>query len=131
MKAKAKAKAKATVLLVEDNELQRMWYREELEEAGYDVKEAENGMAAMEKAMEKRPDLVVMDIKMPEQDGMKTLRELLALYPHLPVVLNTAYAHYKSSFMTWGADSFIVKSSDTSPLIREVSRLTDMQRLAN
>ncbi len=111
------------ILLVEDNELQRQLYREELEQEGYDVEIALDGDNALAKVATHRPDLIVLDIELPNRDGIETMRKLLEDYPDLPIILNSAYAHYKSNFISWGARSYLIKSSDTSQLINEVNKV--------
>lgn len=114
---------KGRILLVEDNELQRMLYREELEQEGYVVDIALDGDNALAKVENDQPDLIVLDIELPNRDGIETMRKLLEDYPDLPVILNSAYAHYKSNFISWGAQAYLIKSSDTSQLVSEVNRL--------
>jgi CheY-like chemotaxis protein len=114
---------KGKILLVEDNEKQRMLYREELESEGYEVDIALDGDNALAKVEMSRPDLVVLDIELPNRDGIETMRKLLDDYPELPVILNSAYAHYKSNFISWGAQAYLIKSSDTSQLIAEVNKV--------
>lgn len=114
---------KGKILLVEDNEKQRMLYREELESEGYEVDIALDGDNALAKVEMSRPDLVVLDIELPNRDGIETMRKLLDDYPDLPVILNSAYAHYKSNFISWGAQAYLIKTSDTSQLIAEVNKV--------
>jgi two-component SAPR family response regulator len=73
------------------------------------------------KRLEKSPcDLVVLDIVMPEMDGLEVLAKIVSRYKKMPVILHTSYAHYKNDFMTWLADAFVVKSSDLSVLKKTV-----------
>ena len=119
---------KGKILLVEDNEKQRMLYREELELEGYDVDIALDGDNALAKVEMSRPDLVVLDIELPNRDGIETMRKLLEDYPDLPIILNSAYAHYKSNFISWGAQAYLIKSSDTTQLIAEVNKVMEKAR---
>jgi two-component system, chemotaxis family, chemotaxis protein CheY len=64
------------VLVVEDGTLIRLYYRETLEAAGFEVAEALNGIEALEKILSERFDLVIVDINMPKMDGMSFLRAL-------------------------------------------------------
>jgi DNA-binding response OmpR family regulator len=56
-------------------------------------------------------------------DGIETLETLLGRDKGIPVILSTAYSHYKEDFTTWGADAYVVKSSDMSNLKSEIKRL--------
>jgi two-component SAPR family response regulator len=66
---------------------------------------------------------VILDIVMPEMDGLEVLAKIISLYKKMPVILHTAYAYYKNDFMTWLADAFVVKSSDLSVLKKTVKEL--------
>ncbi len=109
-----------TILIVEDDPHQRLWLEEELTDEGYHVLTTERGRDALALVQEKQPDLVVLDIHMPDMDGLDVLGRLLDINPKLPVVLHTAYSIYRDSFMSWAADAYVVKSSDTSELKREI-----------
>jgi len=113
------------ILLVENEEGQRLLYEQELNEEGYLVNWARNGKEALQ-YLEKSPyDLVVLDIVMPEMDGIEVLSKIVSRYKKMPVILHTAYAYYKNDFMTWLADAFVVKSSDLSLLKKTVKELLE------
>jgi two-component system, response regulator, stage 0 sporulation protein F len=112
-----------TILLVEDDRNQRLLYARELSEDGYEVVSAADGKEALRVFEERGPDLVVLDVQMPNMDGIETLGRLLSADRRIPVILHTAYSSYKANFMTWSADAYVVKSSDLTELkttIREV-----------
>lgn len=67
---------KIRVLIVEDANLVRRYYRETLEAAGYQVEEALNGSEALEKLMMRPADLLIVDVNMPQMDGLTFLRTL-------------------------------------------------------
>jgi DNA-binding response OmpR family regulator len=111
------------ILCVDDDLALLRLYRDELAEEGYEIVLAKDGKEAVKKFPEERPDLVIMDIRMPQMDGIEALNAILGKDRLVPVILNTAYAQYKENFMTWGADAYVIKSSDLSELkekIREV-----------
>jgi DNA-binding response OmpR family regulator len=111
------------ILLVENEEGQRLLYEQELNEEGYLVIWVRNGKEALQYLEESPCDLVVLDIVMPEMDGIEVLGKIVSRYRKMPVILHTAYAHYKNDFMTWLADAFVVKSSDISVLKKTVKEL--------
>jgi DNA-binding response OmpR family regulator len=111
------------ILCVDDDLALLRLYRDELAEEGYEIISAKDGKEAVKKFPEERPDLVIMDIRMPQMDGIEALNAILGKDRLVPVILNTAYAQYKENFMTWGADAYVIKSSDLTELkekIREV-----------
>lgn len=110
----------ARILLVEDDDNQRLLYREALEEAGHAVEEARDGREALGRIGAGGLDAVILDINMPGMDGLHTLTRIHDLDPRLPVVLNSAYSTYKDQFVSWIADAYVTKSSDPSELMAAV-----------
>ena len=114
----------ALILLVEDNPHQRQLYETELKADGHDVLIATSGREAVS-AIEAHPniDLVVMDINMPNMDGIEAMGKILGKHNKLPVILNTAYGSYKDNFMSWSADAYVIKSSDLSELRTTIAKI--------
>jgi CheY-like chemotaxis protein len=86
------------VLLVEDDQAGRRMYTEWLTEAGFEVDQAHNGLQALERAFESRPNVVVTDLNIPGIDGFELTRRL-KLDPrtrHIPVLAVTGYAPFAS-----------------------------------
>ncbi|MFW5915325.1 MAG: response regulator [Planctomycetota bacterium] len=78
----------ATLLVVEDNENLCALYQSELEEEGHEVMVAHDGKSGLEKALEERPDLVIMDISLPEKmDGLEAMSRLLGRNSSIPVII--------------------------------------------
>ena len=111
------------ILLVEDDESQRLLYHDELAEAGYEVMLAANGREALQQLVRGKPDLIILDIVMPVMDGMETLGRIIREYRDVPVILNTAYSSYRDDFMSWGADAYVVKSADLGELKEKVREI--------
>ena len=111
------------ILIVDDEEHIRLLLQEELEDEGYQVITAADGETALRLIPEEKPDLVTLDIKMPGEGGLMTLRKIRETDYDLPVILCTAYSSYKTYFSAVAADHYVVKSSDFSELkekIREI-----------
>jgi CheY-like chemotaxis protein len=112
-----------TILVVDDDRNLRQLYQAELETEGYRVLLAQNGNEASTCVAREVPDLIVMDIRMPEKDGLDTMAQILLDHGRIPIILNTAYSSYQDDFFTWAADAYILKSADLNPLkktIREI-----------
>jgi len=78
------------ILIADDESIIRLGLRRILEEAGHTVYAAENGVAALKLVEGMTPDLAILDIKMPEMDGLETAHLLLERV-HVPVIFLTAY----------------------------------------
>jgi len=107
---------KKKILVVDDEEGLRLLYKEELEDEGAIVTLAASGEEALERLEEGVFDLILLDIKMPGMDGVEVLRRVKEKWNDIPVILCTAYPHYKHDFGTWASDAYVVKSSDLSEL---------------
>ncbi|MGH7894814.1 MAG: response regulator [Candidatus Binatia bacterium] len=117
------------ILIIDDDDNQRLLYREELEGAGYEVVEARDGREGLACVESKGPDAVVLDINMPGMDGLHTLARIHDLNHRMPVILNSAYSAYKDQFVSWIADAYVTKSSNPSAL-RNAVRATLARRAA-
>lgn len=114
---------KGKLLIVDDETNIRLLYKTEFEYEGYSVTLAENGMECLEKLERSKPDLVILDIKMPGIDGLETLNQILGKNNLIPVIINSAYSSYKDNFMSWSADAYVTKSSDLTELKNKVAEL--------
>lgn len=106
-------------ILIADDEvaLQRL-YKEEFEEDGYEVLLAGNGneVLSLLENQDQLPDIIVMDIRMPEMNGIETLRIIKEKFPQMPVILCSAYSEFKQDFSVWASEDYVVKSSDLTEL---------------
>lgn len=112
----------AKILVVDDEEHIRLLYSEELSEAGYEVITAADGFKLIERIEEERPDLVVLDIKMIDYNGLDLLQEIRNKFYNLPVILCTAYDTYKEDIKAIAADFYVIKSFDLTELKKKISR---------
>ena len=114
-----------TILVVDDDKNLRRLYKAELEADGYRVLLAEHGRRACELIPTEHIDIVVLDIRMPEMDGLEAMGRILRERHDMPVILNTAYSSYLENFSSWAAEGYLIKSADMEPLkqkIRETLR---------
>ena len=111
------------ILVADDEEGIRILYKEELEDDGYEVRLAANGKEALELLAAFVPDLVILDIKMPDINGLDILQEIRKKYRNLPVILSSAYPEYKQDLSTWASDAYVVKSSNLENLKAAVKKI--------
>src|SRR6266542_1988425 len=88
----------ARVLVVDDAAFMRVRAAKVLEDSGHEVEQAENGLEAVKKYAEWRPDAVLMDITMPEMDGLTALKEIRKLDPGARVAMVTALRHLMARY---------------------------------
>ena len=109
------------ILIVDDEEHIRLLYSEELNDAGYEVVTAEGGYKLLETIEEGKPDLVILDIKMVDYDGLAILRDIKNRFYDLPVILSTAYDSFKEDVKSIEADFYVVKSFDLTELKNKIA----------
>jgi CheY-like chemotaxis protein len=106
----------AKVLVVDDEEHIRLLYSEELSEEGHKVWAAATGHELLRRIDILQPEVVVLDIRLVDYDGLELLQEIRNQYHDLPVVLCSAYDTYKEDPKSIAADYYVVKSFDLSEL---------------
>ena len=115
---------KSKILLVEDNAQNRYLATFLLEQAGFILVHASNGLEALETARQEPPDLVLMDIQMPEMDGYEAARRMLEIKgcENVPIVAVTSYAMAgdRARAMNLGFAGYIEKPIDTAVFVQTV-----------
>lgn len=114
-----------TILIVDDAAFMRMMIKDILAKHGYTVVgEAENGLIGVEKYKELRPDLVTMDITMPEMDGITAVREIKKVEPSAKIIMCSAMGQQAMVIdaIQAGAKDFIVKPFQPERVIEAVSK---------
>lgn len=114
------------ILIVDDAAFMRMMIRDVLTKNGYEILgEAENGQKAIEKFKELNPDLVIMDITMPEVDGIQAVKEIKKISPEAKVVMCSAMGQQAMVIeaIQAGARDFIVKPFQADRVIEAVKKV--------
>lgn len=110
-----------SILIIDDASTVRLYHRSLLEEAGFSVDEAINGIEGVEKALSKTYDLFVVDVNMPKMDGYSFIRELrrLAHVAQVPVLMvsTEAQAQDASAAQDAGANCYLVKPAKPAELV--------------
>ncbi len=114
-----------TVLIADDDRNLRRLYKEELEAEGYRVVLASTGNEALDLVRRETPDVVIMDIRMPEMDGLEAMVRMLKDRGGLPIILYSAYSNYHDNFLTWAADGYLIKSSNLDPLKKKIREILE------
>ncbi|MEI7990740.1 MAG: response regulator [Chloroflexota bacterium] len=115
----------AKILIVDDAEFLRMRISKMLIGDGYEVVEAENGAIAVEKFKEIKPDVVLMDITMPEMDGLTALKQIRSIDPKARIVMLTALGQESVVLeaIKAGARDFVVKPFERERVLNAITKL--------
>lgn len=119
-----------TILIAEDNDLNRELLRELLQAHGYDVRDAVNGRQAIDLMRKARPDVALLDLDMPVLEGFATLKQIRqdpSLFS-LPVMAVTASAMRgnREKALEAGFDSYLSKPIDSNILYQELNRILNL-----
>lgn len=113
------------ILIVEDDPLSRELAKEVLATAGYTVLTAGDGVGLLERVRDERPDLILLDIQLPQIDGVTLLRQLKAHdeMRSIPVVMTTAYTLFEPyvAAMDGGCAAYLTKPLGARALLQTVA----------
>jgi two-component system chemotaxis response regulator CheY len=115
----------ARVLVVDDAAFMRVRAARVLEDAGHEVAQAENGVQAVQKYADWRPDAVLMDITMPEMDGLAALKEIKKIDPEARVAMVTAMGQQAivMEALKSGARDFVLKPFQPDRVLAALNKL--------
>ena len=99
----------AVIWYVDDDEDHLNKYSQDLEELGHEVRKFTSGRCMLSELETVRPDLVILDIRMPDMDGFEVLGKVLANDNTIPVIFHTAYASYENNYLVWSAEAYAIK----------------------
>lgn len=121
------------ILYVEDNFENKLFVRRVIESMGHEMLEAETGLESLEIAVERTPDLVLMDVNIPGMDGLETTTRMKQnpRLAHIPVIALTANAMKgdKERCLAAGCDGYMQKPVGVSDLRREITRYAVLNKV--
>ena len=120
-----------SILVIDDKESMRQMLAKTLESEGYEVDVARDGEVGLDKAKEKRFDLVLTDLKLPNMDGLSVLSSFKDLDPEISVIVMTAYGTIETAVQAikQGAFDFLTKPFDVDHLNVLIQRALENRRL--
>ena len=123
---------KSVILLVDDQDTIRFFLEKTLTQEGYETVTAKTGLEAVEKAREVIPDLVLLDLKLPDIDGLEVLRRIKEIFPEICVVMITAFGDIETAVkaMKAGAYDFVGKPINLDQLLLVIRKGLDSERLS-
>ena len=115
------------VLVVDDEENILTLFEDELTDAGYRVTTASTGQQALDSIDEEVPDLVILDIRMPDMHGLEVLSKMRENNKDLPVILCTAVQGLKDDYTVWDArvSAYLTKPIDLDDLVYKVQEVLE------
>jgi DNA-binding NtrC family response regulator len=116
--------ARASVLIVDDEDLIRWSLRERLTQDGYDVRDSATAAAAMAEFGRVAADVVLLDCRLPDGDGIAVLQQIKKLSPDAAVILMTAFPTLENAgeAATYGACDYLIKPFDLDDVVASVKR---------
>ncbi len=122
---------KSRILVVDDEESHRIMLRAVLQDAGYDISEAADGWEAVRKVEQEAFDLILLDIRMRDLDGIEALGEIRKISPRVPVLIMTAYASVKTAVeaLKSGAFDYLTKPLDVDELKILIEKALEIYQL--
>ena len=111
------------ILVIDDDPEVRMATRDFLSSKGYEVAAAEGGREALRLLAASPADVVLLDVAMPDMDGMETLKRIVSAHPNMPVIMVTANADIEitSKVLQLGAADYVPKPFDLDYLDQAIS----------
>ena len=123
---------KIKILVVDDDEDTLLVYDKNLSKAGYKVLKARNGQESLEKAKKNLPDVIIMDIMMPEADGISSILKLKTSEDtrNIPVIVSTSVeeAEDRVTAQNLGVAGYIVKKADMKTLTDKIEEVLSNER---
>ena len=115
----------AKILVTDDAAFMRMVIKTAVTKQGHEVIEANNGKEMLDRYRETQPDIVTLDITMPEMDGLEAIKELKKFAPSAKVIMCTAMGQQSMVLeaLTAGASDFIVKPFTEDRIIEAVAKV--------
>jgi DNA-binding NtrC family response regulator len=122
-----------TILVVDDDQSQRRFLGDKLRMAGYEILEGGTGLEAVELVSKHEPSMVLLDMVMPDMDGITALEKIKASQPDLPVVVLTAHASVQAAVeaIKIGAEDFIPKPADGAYILKIIKKNLEQRRVVN
>ena len=119
------------ILLVDDEKTMVKYLSRRLIKRGFDVSVAYSGLSALEEIKKIDFDLVLLDVLMPEMDGIETLKEIKKIKPETEVIMLTGHASVEVGIegMKSGAFNYIMKPFDPDELVKEINLACEHRRI--
>src|SRR3954465_3714882 len=122
--------SKSNILIIEDQPSVRFGLRSLLEAEGYRVMEAEDGEQGLALLTENAPQLILLDLRLPDTDGLELLPRIKAIDDDVPVIILTAHGTIETAIRALkdGAENFLTKPFDGDSLLILIAKILEQSR---
>jgi CheY-like chemotaxis protein len=110
------------ILIVDDDPAIQLLYAEELSEEGYDVVSSDGEKGLLQLIGAKRPDLILLDVKLRNRSGLNLLQDIRYAFHGIPIIVTTAYSASQIDPKSVGADAYVTKNSDLTGLKQQIEK---------
>lgn len=119
-----------TILVVDADAEMRSKCETEIASMGHLPVSAKNGQEAITAFADVHPDLVIIELELPDLHGFEVIRKILFFSPDTRVIIHSSYSHYRTDFMAWAAEEYIVKSGDMHELRNAIRRILHLHSIS-
>ncbi len=116
---------KGKIIVADDNPGIRQTFSDLLGNEGYTVETVANGYQLLDYLRDNQADLVILDLMMPEKDGLETISALRSIAPQVKVIVYTAFGRYENSLYAKEADRFLLKTESPDTVLASIRELLD------
>ncbi len=113
-----------SIVIADDNPGIRETLKDILSEKGYFVATVNNGYELYNYLKKKSPDIVILDLMMPEKDGTETIFSIKTVSPKSKIIIYTAFQRYENSIYAQTADRFLLKGQTPEDLLKAIEELS-------
>jgi len=115
---------KIKIVIADDNPNVRESLRDILNEKGYSIEVVNDGFELLSFLKRSPADLIILDLMMPQKDGVETLFSIKTLWPKIKVIIYTGFKRYENSICAYTADKFLLKGGSFEELLKAIKELS-------
>ena len=115
---------KTRIVVADDDPSIRQTLTDILTEKGFTATSAKDGYELLTGLKERIPDIIILDLMMPQKNGIEIISTIKSLYPKTKIIIYTAFKKYEDSTYTRKADKFLLKENGPQPLLLSIQELT-------
>jgi CheY-like chemotaxis protein len=119
------AKKNGKIVVADDNPGICQTFKDLLGDEGYEVETVGNGYQLLDYLRENSADLVILDLMMPEKDGLETISIVRSIMPGLKIIVYTAFGRYENSLYSKEADRFLLKTESPERVLKAIKDLLE------